>query len=69
MVTRSCFYLFELLVLVGLMWLGFEHAGQPLPSPLAAPWLWLLVLVAPLIPLRHAGWEGTPMFWCNDLED
>lgn len=70
MVARVFVYLFQFLVYTLLLWMGWHYAGLELPGPVAAPWLWLLVTLAPLIPW-HGGGDGG--FWfdgdCGDSGD
>ncbi len=56
--ARVFIYLFQVLIYTLLLWMGFDHAGVELPTPIEAPWVWLVVFVAPLIPWRWGDYHG-----------
>ena len=68
---RLISYFLQLLLYSALLWLGFDHAGIELPSPLAAPWLWAMVALAPLVPWHWSCWDGFPTTYGDhgDVDD
>lgn len=69
MIARALVYLFQFLIYALLAWIGCYYAGHELPGPVEAPWLWLLVSLAPLVPW-HWGGDGDANLWLGgDLGD
>ncbi|WP_252851018.1 hypothetical protein [Aeoliella straminimaris] len=59
MAAQVFVYLFQFLIYTLLVWMGCHYAGRDLPTPMEAPWLWLLVAVAPLIRSRWGDYGET----------
>lgn len=67
---RIAAYLFQLAIYSTILWFGCLTANIDLPSPLAAPWLWALVALTPVLPGQWSGWaSGTWSFGGGNPSD